>query len=75
MRCADACINAVRKNPALNRSSALQQFEHGNVLEIHNKVMFNLYPGLYEETGHAYFSSVAILNSRFHNYNHFFLKA
>ena len=32
--------------PALNRSSALQHFEHGNGVEICNGIMFDFYPGL-----------------------------
>ena len=31
-------------SPTLN--SALQRFEHGNTIEIHNLIMFNFYPGL-----------------------------
>ena len=30
----------------LNRSSALQHFEHGNVVEIHNLIVFGFYLGL-----------------------------
>ena len=33
-------------SPALNGSTALQHFERGNVVEIHNGIMFNSYPGL-----------------------------
>ena len=33
-------------SPALNESSALQCFEHGNVIEIHNGIMLDFYPGL-----------------------------
>ena len=33
-------------NPALNRSTALQRFKRGNVVKIHNGLMFDLYPGL-----------------------------
>ena len=31
---------------ALNGSSALQRFEHGNVVEIHNGIMLDFYLGL-----------------------------
>ena len=31
---------------ALNRSSALECFERGNAIEIHNGIMFDFYPGL-----------------------------
>ena len=37
----------------------LQHFEHSNTLKIHNEILFKIYPGLHEETGPAYFSSVA----------------
>ena len=33
-------------SPAPNGSPALQSFEHGNVVEIHNGIMFDFYPGL-----------------------------
>ena len=33
-------------SPALNGSSALLLFERGNVVEIHNGIMFDFYPGL-----------------------------
>ena len=33
-------------SPALNGSSALQRFERSNVIEIHNGIMFDFYPGL-----------------------------
>ena len=33
-------------NPALNRSTALQLFERGNVVEICNRITFDFYPGL-----------------------------
>ena len=32
--------------PTLNGSSALQCFEHGNAVEIHNEILFDFYPGL-----------------------------
>ena len=36
-----ACIS-----PALNGSSALEHYEHGNAIEIRNGIMFNFYvPG------------------------------
>ena len=41
-------------------SFVLQHFEHGNALKIHNKILYEIYPGLHEETGPAYFSSVAL---------------
>ena len=33
-------------SPALSGSSVLQCFERSNAVEIHNKIMFNFYPGL-----------------------------
>ena len=33
-------------SPALNGSSALQRFERGNAVEIHNGIMFDFYSGL-----------------------------
>ena len=39
-------IFAVCMSPTLNGSFALQHFEHGNAVELHNKIMFNFYPGL-----------------------------
>ena len=33
-------------SPTLNRSTALQRFEHGNAVEICNRIMFDFYPGL-----------------------------
>ena len=36
-------------SPALNVSTVLQCFEHGNVVEIHNGIMFDFYPGLFLE--------------------------
>ena len=38
--------SAARMSPALNGSTALQHFERGNAVEIHNGIMFNFYPGL-----------------------------
>ena len=35
-----------RMSPAFNRSSALERFEHSNEIEIHNRIMFDFYPGL-----------------------------
>ena len=40
------------------KNFVLQHFEYGNALEIHNKMLFKIYPGLHEETGPANFSSV-----------------
>ena len=40
-------------------SFVLQHFEHGNALKIHNEILFKIYPGLHEETGPVYFSSIA----------------
>ena len=39
-------VNTVRMSYALNRSSALERFEHGNAIEIRNRLMFDFYPGL-----------------------------
>ena len=33
-------------SPALNRSTALQRFKHGNTVKIRNGIMFNFYLGL-----------------------------
>ena len=33
-------------SPTLNRSSALERFECSNVIELHNEIMFDFYPGL-----------------------------
>ena len=33
-------------SPTRNGSTALQRFERGNAIEIHNGIMFNFYPGL-----------------------------
>ena len=33
-------------SPTLNASSALQYFKRGNAIEIHNRIMFDFYPGL-----------------------------
>ena len=33
-------------SPTLNGSSVLQHFECGNAVELRNRIMFNLYPGL-----------------------------
>ena len=41
-----SCIFVARMSPALNGSSALQHFEHGNTVEIHKGMMFDFYPGL-----------------------------
>ena len=35
-----------RMNPALNGSSVLQRLECSNVIEMHNRIMFNFYLGL-----------------------------
>ena len=32
--------------PTRNGNSALEHFERSNVIEIHNEIMFNFYPGL-----------------------------
>ena len=47
------------------KSFVLQHFEHGNALNIHNEILFKIYPGLHEETGPAYFSSVAFARGCF----------
>ena len=39
-------VYAACMSSALNQSSALQHFEHGNAIEIHNRIMFNFYPGM-----------------------------
>ena len=39
-------IYAADMSPALKRSSVLQHFECGNVIEIRNEIMFDFYPGL-----------------------------
>ena len=33
-------------NSALNGSAALQRFEHGNTVEIRNRIIFDFYPQL-----------------------------
>ena len=33
-------------SPTLNGNTALQRFEHSNVVEIHNRMMFDFYLGL-----------------------------
>ena len=33
-------------SPALNRNTALQHFKRSNAVMIHNRIMFNFYPGL-----------------------------
>lgn len=33
-------------SPSLNRSSVLQHFKYGNVVKIHNSIMFYFYLGL-----------------------------
>ena len=43
-RCMNTCV--VCMSPALNESSALQRFEHGNAVKIPNEIMFDFYPGL-----------------------------
>ena len=40
------CSFATHMSPALNGSSVLQCFEHGNTVEIHNGIMFDFYLGL-----------------------------
>ena len=35
-------------SPALNKTYALQYFERGNTVEIHNRIMFDFYPGLHK---------------------------
>ena len=37
---------AEHMNPTLNKSSALQHFEHGNAIENHKRIMFAFYMGL-----------------------------
>ena len=39
-------VYTARMSFALNGSSALERFEHGNVIEIRNRIMFDFYPGL-----------------------------
>ena len=39
-------VYTVRMSPALNGSSTLEHFEHSNVSEIRNGIMFDFYPGL-----------------------------
>ena len=36
----------MRMSPALNGSSALEHYEHGNAIEIRKRIMFDFYPGL-----------------------------
>ena len=43
-------------SPACNKSTVLQRFERGNVLEIRSGIMFDFYPGL----PHMYFVEVQI---------------
>ena len=33
-------------SPACNGSTALQRFKRGNAIAIHNRIMFDFYPGL-----------------------------
>ena len=35
-----------RMNPALHGSSVIQHFQHGNVIEIYNRIIFSFYMGL-----------------------------
>ena len=39
-------VYTARMNLALHASSALERFEHSNAIEIHNRIMFDFYPGL-----------------------------
>ena len=39
-------VHTALMSPALNGSSALEHFEHGNAIEIRNGIMFDFYPGL-----------------------------
>ena len=39
--------------PALNGSTALQRFKHGNMVEIHNGIIFDFYPGLPHMCSHG----------------------
>ena len=41
-----SCTFAARMRLTLNGSFALQRFERGNVVEIHNGIMFDFYLGL-----------------------------
>ena len=36
-------VNTVRMSLALNGSSALERFDHGNAIEICNRIMFDFY--------------------------------
>ena len=44
-------------SPACNKSTVLQRFERGNVLEIRSGIMFDFYPGL----PHMYFVEVPMV--------------
>ena len=39
-------VYTVRMSPALNGSSAVERFKHGNAIELCNRIMFDFYPGL-----------------------------
>ena len=41
-----SCIYTVHISPALNGSSALQRFDHGNAIKICNGIVFNFLLGL-----------------------------
>ena len=36
-------VYTAHMNPSLNGSSALERFERGNAIEIHNEIMFDFY--------------------------------
>ena len=58
-----SCIFAVHMSPGLNRSFVLQRFEHSNMVELCNRIMFDFYlgPATYSIQVHIFF--IILINS------------
>ena len=56
-------------SPALNRSSALEHFEHSNASEIRNGIMFDFYPGL----PHMHTYVHTYIHTYMHTYTHTYI--
>ena len=53
-------VYLAHKSPALNGSSVLQGFEHGNMTEIRNGLLFVFYPGLQNDRENCISQNVSL---------------
>lgn len=58
------CVYTVHMSPTGNGSAVLQCFDRGNAIELHNRIMFNFYPGL-SHLGFCVISDLGTLKGTF----------